>query len=231
MVQRLLDSRQVANGAPPGSAGPRERLLEAVIAHIAARGVSDLSLRELAAALGTSHRMLIYHFGSREGLLVAVVRAVEAAQRQFLAGFAAAPGLSAADVMRRMWRRLADPALGPNERLFFELYGQALQGRPGTTGLLDGIVDSWVEPFTADAVRRGLPPETARADVRLGVAVVRGLLLDLLATGDRDAVDAAFERYVAQVEAVTPKPAAAPGRKPKSGPKSKTGPKSTRRRA
>ena len=47
MVQRLLNSRQVATEAPPGTAGPRERLLEAVIAHIAARGVSDLSLREL----------------------------------------------------------------------------------------------------------------------------------------------------------------------------------------
>ena len=71
-----LHSRQVANEAP-GTAGPRERLLEAVIAHIAARGVSDLSLRELAA-LGTSHRMLIYHPSvAREGLLVAVVRAVE----------------------------------------------------------------------------------------------------------------------------------------------------------
>jgi AcrR family transcriptional regulator len=164
--------------------------------------VSDLSLRELAAAIGTSHRMLLYHFGSREGLLVAVVRAVEAAQREFLAGFVAEPALSAADVMRRLWQRLADPALWPNERLFFELYGQALQGRPGTTALLEGIVDSWVEPFTADAVRRGLPPETARAEVRLGVAVMRGLLLDLLATNDRPAVDAAFERHLARVEAV-----------------------------
>jgi AcrR family transcriptional regulator len=166
--------------------------------------VSDLSLRELAAAVGTSHRMLIYHFGSREGLLVAVVRAVEAAQRDFLAGFAADPSLSAAEVMRRMWRRLADPVLWPNERLFFELYGQALQGRPGTTGLLDGIVDSWVEPFAGEAIRRGLSEETARADVRLGVAVMRGLLLDLLATGDRAAVDAALERYLAQMEAATP---------------------------
>jgi AcrR family transcriptional regulator len=195
-----------AAAAPDGraAAAPRERLLEAVIAHIAARGVSDLSLRELAAAVGTSHRMLIYHFGSREGLLVAVVRAVEAAQRDFLAGFAAEPSLAAAEVIRRMWHRLADPVLWPNERLFFELYGQALQGRPGTTGLLDGIVDSWVEPFAAAAIRRGLPGETARADVRLGVAVMRGLLLDLLATGDRAAVDAALERYLAQVEAVTP---------------------------
>jgi hypothetical protein len=45
-------------------------------------------------------------------------------------------------------------------------------------------------------VETGADEETARADARLGVAVVRGLLLDLLATGDREAVDSAFDRYI-----------------------------------
>jgi AcrR family transcriptional regulator len=180
----------------------RERLLAAVVAHAQAHGLGDLSLRELAAAVGTSHRMLIYHFGSREGLMVAVVQAVEAAQRAFLAEFAADPTLTPVEVMRAMWRRLADPSLWPSERLFFEIYSQALQGRPGTVGLLDGIVDSWIEPMVELARQRGLDPEAARADARLGVAVSRGLLLDLLATGDRAAVDAAVERYLAQYEAL-----------------------------
>jgi hypothetical protein len=72
-------------------------------------------------------------------------------------------------------------------------------------------VDAWVEPATAPAVRRGLPPEAARADARLGVAVVRGLLLDLLATGDRAAVDEALERFLAQYEALNPPSAVAAG--------------------
>jgi AcrR family transcriptional regulator len=190
--------------------GPRERLLAAVLEYVVARGVGSFSLREVAEAIGTSHRMLIYHFGSREGLLVAIVQAVEAAQRAFLAELTADPEVPAGEIVRRMWRRLADPALGPHERLFFELYGQALQGRPGTTGLLEGIVDSWVEPVAADAGRLGLAPETARADARLGVAVMRGLLLDLLATGDRPAVDAALERYVSLVEAASRPPETLP---------------------
>ena len=98
------------------------------------------------------------------------------------------------------WRRVSDPRLEQNVRLFFELYGQALQGRPGTTGFLERIVDAWVEPLTEYGVRRGLPPKTARADARLGVAVTRGLLLDLVATGDRAAVDAAFQLYVGLYE-------------------------------
>ena len=53
----------------------RERLLAAAVDQAMRGGIADLSLRELAAAIGTSHRMLLYHFGSREGLLVAVARA------------------------------------------------------------------------------------------------------------------------------------------------------------
>ena len=177
---------------------PKGRLLEAAIAHIAGRGVSDLSLRELAAAIGTSHRMLIHHFGGRDGLWVEVIRAVEERQRAAFAEVVPEPGATGGDVMRQWWRHISDPSLGPNERLFFELYGQALQGRPGTEELLDGIVDAWVEPLAA-LVAPGRPRDEARAQARLGVAVVRGLLLDLLATRDRAAVDAAMERYIAAI--------------------------------
>jgi AcrR family transcriptional regulator len=181
----------------------RGRLLASVIGYVATHGFSDLSLREVATAIGTSHRMLIYHFGSREGLLVAVVRAVEAAQRNLLAELAADPSLSPADVMRTMWRQFADPRYWPSERLFFDIYSQALHQRPGTAGFLDDVIDAWIEPMVDYARQRGLDPVMARVDARLSVAVCRGLLLDLLATGDRAAVDAAVERYLVQYEAVT----------------------------
>ena len=192
--------REVKKLPLKGGPGPRERLLAAAIDHVASHGLGELSLRELAGAIGTSHRMLIYHFGSKEGLLVAIVQAVEAAQRDFLAEVAADLSVTPARAARALWRRVADPSLQASVRLFFELYGQALQGRPGTTGFLDGVVDSWVEPLTQYGVQRGLSPSAARADARLGVAVVRGLLLDLAATGQREAVDEAFERFVSFYE-------------------------------
>ena len=173
----------------------RDRLLAAAIEYVTVHGVSDLSLRELAAAIGTSHRMLIYHFGSKEGLKSAIVRRVEETQREHLADLAVDPSVEPADAIRRLWRHLSDPALWPHERLFYEIYGQALQGRPGTDDFLDGIVDSWVAPAAEFAVARGAEPATARADARLGVAVVRGLLLDLLATRDAVGVGEALERY------------------------------------
>ena len=170
---------------------PRDRLLAAAVEQAMRGGIADLSLRELAAAIGTSHRMLLYHFGSREGLLVAVARAVEEAERaRFLSW-----GMTADDA-RRIWARLSDPALWPAERLFFELYVQALLGRLGDDRFLDSAVEGWIAPIAAAMVQAGASEETARADTRLGLAVVRGLLLDLLATGDRDGVTEAYERFL-----------------------------------
>ena len=179
---------------------PRERLLNAAIDHIAERGISDLSLRELAAAIGSSHRMLIHHFGGREGLLVAVVQAVEQRQRDLLERIIPDPAASPGDAMRPRLKHISDPGLWPNERLFFEIYGQALQGRPGTTELLDGIIDAWLEPSATIFTQLGFPDGTAAA--RLGIAVTRGLLLDLLATGDHEAVDAAMDVHIAGLEAM-----------------------------
>jgi AcrR family transcriptional regulator len=178
----------------------KQRLLDAAVGYVAEHGIGEKSLRQLAAGLGTSHRMLIYHFGSKQGLLVEIIRAVEARQRAALAEFAREPDESPGDMARRFWRRIADPALWPNERLFFEVYGQALQGRPGTTHLLDDVVHAWVGPLTELGMEQGLSEEDARANARLGLAVARGLLLDLLATGERDAVDAAMERFIAGYE-------------------------------
>jgi aminoglycoside 2'-N-acetyltransferase I len=174
----------------------RERLLAAAMEHVAEHGVGDLSLRGLAAALGTSHRMLSYHFGSREGLLIEVIRTVEARQRAALATLLLDEDASPAEVMRRAWQGVADPALWPNERLFFEIYTQALQGHPHAQPLLDGIVELWVAPLARILVAEGRTEAEARAEARLGVAVTRGLLLDLLATADRAGVDAAMERWI-----------------------------------
>jgi len=182
-------------GDTPEGSTPRELLIERAIEYLAVRGVGDLSLRELAAGLGTSHRMLIYHFGSRDELLIEVIRTIEARARADLAGIVAAEG-SSVDAAREFWRRISDPALAPFERLFFEVYGQALQGRPYALPLLDGIIDSWLDPATATLRETGMRADVVRAEARLGVAVVRGLLLDLLATGDTEGVDEAFDRYL-----------------------------------
>jgi AcrR family transcriptional regulator len=182
---------------PRPSTDTRERLLAAAVDYAAEHGLADLSLRTLATGLGTSHRMLIFHFGSKEGLLVEVVRAVEAQQRALLDELRADPELDPLGQMQALWRHLTSPALAPYERLFFEVYAQGLQGKEPARRLLEDAVDAWLPPVVDLLTSQGVPPDEARAEARLAIAVTRGLLLDLLATGDLDAVDAAMNRFTA----------------------------------
>lgn len=175
----------------------KESLLDAALDHVTRNGLGELSLRALAAELGTSHRMLSYHFGSREGLLTAIVGAVEQRQREQLTGLLAEPDLPPVELARRFTQQILDPSLWPFERLFFELYGQALVGRPHTSAFLDGVVTDWLEPVSELLVRFGVPAADAPTHARLGLAVTRGLLLDLLATGDVEGVRAAAELHLA----------------------------------
>ncbi|MFE3410444.1 TetR/AcrR family transcriptional regulator [Streptomyces mirabilis] len=174
----------------------RAQLVNAAVDYVAAHGITDLSLRGLGAAIGVSHRMLIHYFGSKEHLLVEIVRTSEQRQRDLLSRLRLEPGLSPADAARLLWQQLTDPRLAGQERLFFEIYGQALRGRPEAAPLLEGLVNDWLEPLVAAEVAAGADPAVARNRARLGLATVRGLLLDLLATGDRAGVNAAMEDFL-----------------------------------
>lgn len=167
----------------------RDRLLRASVEHFAAHGIGDASLRSIATAIGTSHRMLIYHFGSRDGLLAEVVRTVEAQQRDLLVTLADST-LPVTEQAEQFWRRVTEATLvyGP---LFFELSAQAMQGKPHTEALRAELIHIWLPPLTALCIRSGVDPVEAPLYARLGLAASRGLLFDLLLTGDRTEVDAA----------------------------------------
>lgn len=165
----------------------RTQLLDALIEAFAAGGIGARSLREVAEAVGTSHRMLLHHFGSRDELLLAIVEEVERRQAATLADLPHNP----ADAVAAMWADLRRPELWPFERLFFECYARAAQGEVPFVRMLPVAVDGWLG--RVDELTRGTADP---ASVRLALAVTRGLLLDLVATGDADGVDAAAAQFV-----------------------------------
>jgi AcrR family transcriptional regulator len=199
----------------------RQDLLTAVIADLAREGLGDRSLRDIAAAVGTSHRMLIHHFGSRHGLMTAVVEAIEEDQKRFMESLDGESG----DIPLVMWQRLREPELWPAERLFFECYARALHGEAPFNRLLPGSVDDWVERTVALNATHDVPAALARARVRLGLAVFRGLLLDLVGTGDRAGVDAAFEAFA--LLSAEPPETPTPGRDGTRGPRDRPAPQAT----
>ena len=162
---------------------PRERLLDAAIDHFGRQGIGDTSLRGIAEAVGTSHRMLIYHFGSREGLLAEVTREVEARQRAAMNATydADLPPLEAG---ARYWEETVEATLryGP---LFFELAAHAMQGREHAAALREELIAAWLPSVTELCRAIGIPEEQAGTHARLALGAARGLLLDLLVTGER----------------------------------------------
>ena len=168
---------------------PKAQLVERIMAEVAAHGLADRSLRDLAEAVGTSHRMLLYHFGSRAGLVAAIVEAVEASQRAMLSELAGQVS-DVPELIRALWAQVSSEPLRPFVRLFFECV--ALTGG-------EGLTDPWIDLSTEIAERLGIA--TSEEDLRLGVAVTRGLLIDVLAMGDADAATRALERFIAMWDA------------------------------
>ncbi|MFY1686698.1 TetR/AcrR family transcriptional regulator [Plantactinospora sp. WMMB782] len=185
------------------SSTAREELLQALIEHLADHGVRDQSLRTLAMAVGTSHRMLLYHFGSRAGLLAAVVDAVERRQRRVLERLVGTSRGTPREVALEFWSLLREPALryGP---LFFELSAHAMQEQPHAVVLRDALVEPWLTRLTELMTRAGHRPAAARVRARLGLAVARGLLYDVLLTGDTASADAAMTFFVDLVDPEAP---------------------------
>ena len=166
---------------------------------------TDLSLRGSRPAIGTSHRMLIYHFGSKEELLDrGDPRGRGTATRRRLADLDVDPRRS-----RRARSCGACGSTSPTRRCgrtsgcSSRCTARRCKAAPHTVDFLDGIVDSWLEPIAAIRVQHGVSPGVARAQARVDLAVTRGLLLDLLATGDRAGVNAAMEQYSALCDAGT----------------------------
>lgn len=167
----------------PPEQSRRVELLHALVDEFAAGGIGDRSLRDVAASVGTSHRMLLHHFGSREELLLAIVEEVERRQKTVLPDLPTAP----ADHFAAMWADVSRSELRQFERLFFECYARAANGERPFDRMVPGAVADWL------ALTDGIAEPAA---ARLGLAVIRGLLLDLVATGDEAGVDAAAQLFV-----------------------------------
>jgi AcrR family transcriptional regulator len=174
-------------------------LLERSYAYVLENGLSELSLRPLARAVGSSPRVLIFLFGSKEGLvrrLLARARQDELAWLERLGDAVDGdepPAL--AEVALRTWAWLAHPSHRGVLRLWFEAYARSTIEPSGPwAGFAADTVEDWLRVLVAaqPAVRRGTA--TGEAERTAALAVLRGGALDLVATGDDDRVDAAVRR-------------------------------------
>lgn len=188
-------------------------LLEAAYRYALEHGLADLSLRPLAAAIGSSPRVLMFLFGNKDGLLRALLsraRTDELALLDRLMPNAEGepPGLETATA--QVWSWLRAPEHRPLLRLWAEAYARSLVEPDGAwAGFAAATVNDWLEVLAS----RQPPSERDSVDGvarrTLALAVLRGCLLDLLATGDDDRVDAALRHHLALLNTNPPTRASA----------------------
>jgi AcrR family transcriptional regulator len=172
----------------------RATLIERGTDYVCRHGISAISLRPLAKALGTTAPLLIYHFGSKDALLVEIIKAGRIRQHEMISQMAAR-GLSDAQAARELWRTISAPEFLPLVRLFFEIYALAMQDRSRFPGFLEHAVDQWI-----DAICPPKPTARQRLEATVLIGAFRGFLLDLCATGDRKRVDRSVYLFLERFE-------------------------------
>ncbi|MEU5903113.1 TetR/AcrR family transcriptional regulator [Micromonospora sp. NPDC047527] len=176
----------------------RADLLDAAVDYAVEHGFAELSWRPVASALGVSTTTLVHHFGTKEQMLEAILGRLR--ERTFAATSDAVgdqPDLASA--ARAVWARTSDPRQSAEFRLFFAVYGRALQAPQQFVEFLDRVVADWMRSLV-DAQGPGTDPAAATRTATLVIATIRGLLLDLLTTGDRDRIQDAAETFLATLE-------------------------------
>jgi AcrR family transcriptional regulator len=186
----------------------REELLDRAYRYALEHGLADLSLRPLAAAIGSSPRVLLYLFGSKAGLVRELLARARADELGYLAREAAPatgsddPGDGQDDLpamVAATWRWLAAEPVRPLLTLWTEAYGRSLVEPEGPWSCFASqCVADWLEVLAAAQPAGPASDSDAAADRTLALAVLRGCLLDLLATGDTERVGAAIDRYLRQ---------------------------------
>lgn len=186
----------------PADEARRGELLEGAADYLLAHGLSGLSLASVAAETGTSARMLVHYFGTRDALVTAALAIARARQRAaFEAWMAPGEAPSYGEVLRRAWARMTSADGRPFLRLYVEL--AALSRLPGSEqgafaprAVLDWlpVVAAGMRPFA----KEGFDPVPLATVV---VSAVRGSVTDLVATGDDERIAAGIDELATMVDA------------------------------
>ena len=170
----------------------RRTLLDLAVDHVLEHGITTLSLRPLAAALGTSDRMLLFYFDSKSNLVRRILeRASDRLTETVVAGLGPPPG-SRDELVRGLWRSVRGDDAAPYIRLFFEITGPALRHEEPYREVAEGILRAWIALVGSfDEPTAGAAPSGhALAIVATieGLLLCRGLLDDARVDGEVDAL-------------------------------------------
>ena len=190
--------------APVSTDSARKRhLLELAYAHVLEHGLAGMSLRPLAEAVGSSPRVLLFLFGSKDGLVQALLaRAREDELRMLAEVLPAGRDHDLAQVGGLVWDWLAEPGHRRLLTLWVEGYACSLVDDSGPwAGFAQRTVDDWLTVLAAAQPPGRRDSAEGIAERTLMLSVLRGAFFDLLATGDEVRTTAAVTGYLRDLSA------------------------------
>jgi len=176
-----------------------EELLQAITVYVVKHGLADLSLRPLAKAVGSSPRVLLYYFGSKEELVSAIFVQVREWQRKTL--LVSGENNTFAGIARRAWSEIVRPGNLHGLEFFYECYGQAVRHRKEYKEFLQGCFEDWIDRFTSVFLDAGTDRQRAETIATILLSGLRGFALDYCATRNRRRVEQALELWIDAMEA------------------------------
>jgi AcrR family transcriptional regulator len=168
----------------------REQLAQAATDYVLTHGLVGLSLRPLAAELGTSDRMLLYHFADKDDLVSTVLRVSNDRSVAEVRALPAAPDVRRA--VLDLWALVASPPLASCQRMYVEAAALGLFGQEPYASVVREANLVWEAALADHLVAAGTPRDRARRAVALLDAALMGFQLDL----PLDAGDPAQEQAV-----------------------------------
>jgi AcrR family transcriptional regulator len=122
----------------------RLALAEEIAEFVLAEGLGDLGLRGLAHRLGTSGRMLLYYFVTKEQLVIDVLDRIEMRLGVLLAQHISGPPVSAGQFLAKVLELARDPEVAPFVRLWTEVIARGARGEPPYDRVAAKVVTSWL---------------------------------------------------------------------------------------
>ena len=175
----------------------RADLLADVTSYLVRHGVADLSLRPLAAELGTSSRMLIYYFGTKEALIGQALAAARPDLDRLLADIDTAEDLR--EAAWDMWVEVSRGSQVQSMQVLLQLLGLAVVEPSPYAPLAREVLHAWLDPISASLQGLGRSHDEAERDATLLVSGMRGLCNDLLVTHQRQRIDRAAATLIDHV--------------------------------
>jgi AcrR family transcriptional regulator len=184
--------------APKAPSARQDELLELAYHHVVVHGLTDMSLRPLAIAVGSSPRVLLFLFGSKDNLVRALLVRARTDELAAINAFRHDPGsVDMITTALQVWAWLAAPGHRNVLTLWVEAYARSLVEPAGPWAhFAQQSVHDWLDLLGSvqpPARRRSLEGAAERTAI---LALLRGAMVDLLATGDLARTTRAVKRQL-----------------------------------